>query len=166
MHNIKRNYFQQQFYNETIPKIEPFKDQPSALSKPITAGEVEQCANRMSNNKSAGDDSIPVELIKYGPPELKSEIANILNNVIQQHDHSETDIGKSILVTIQKPKKTKGPVQNLRPINLLNVIRKILSNITLTRINNQINGYLSASQSAYRKGRSTSDIVWAPLGCR
>ena len=74
MHNIKRNYFQQQFYNETVPKIEPFRDQPSALIKPITASEVEQCTNRMSNNKSAGDNSIPVELIKYGPPELKSEI--------------------------------------------------------------------------------------------
>ncbi len=55
----------------------------------------------------------------------------------------------------------KGPVKNLRPIILLPVLRKIMSKITLARAENDIGKYLSSSQSAYRKNRSTTDIVWA-----
>ena len=51
-------------------------------------------------------------------------------------------------------------MKNLRPINLLNTIRKLLSNITLGRIQEKVDTYISPSQSAYRRGRSTSDAVW------
>ena len=161
MHAIVQQYFSEHFFDETKPEIKPFVGTPNELMNPITPDEVSECVRKMSNNKSPGDDEITVELIKYGPLELITEIAKTLNNILEQHNLSDTDIGKSILVTIQKPQKLVGPVKNLRPINLLNVIRKILSNITLARINDSVNRYLSASQSAYRKGRSTSDIVWA-----
>ena len=41
----------------------------------------------------------------------------------------KTDLGVGILIPIQKPGKTKGPVQNLRSITLLEVIRKKNSNV-------------------------------------
>ena len=44
---------------------------------------------------------------------------------------------------------------------MLNTIRKILSDITLSIIREKIDNYLSPSQSAYRRGRSTSDAIWA-----
>ena len=44
---------------------------------------------------------------------------------------------------------------------MLITIRKILSNLTLQRINPKVNKYPSQSQSAYREGRSTTDIIWA-----
>ena len=70
--------------------------------------------------------------------------------------------GTSVLVPLQKPPpKAKGPVKNLRPINLLLVIRKILSKIALERSGKDIGQHLSPSQSAYREGRATTDIVWA-----
>ena len=84
-----------------------------------------------------------------------------MNTVLETHDRSDTDLGKSILVALPKPNKPKGPAANLRPINLLNICRKILSKITLKIINSQVDEYLSQSQSAYRQGRSTSDIVFA-----
>ena len=40
------------------------------------------------------------------------------------------------------------------------MLRKVISNIVLTRIQSTVEKYLSHSQSAYRQGRSTSDIVW------
>ena len=67
-----------------------------------------------------------------------------------------------MLIPLQKPPpKPKGPVKNLRPINLLPIIRKILSKIGLSRANQELNNYLSYTQSAYRTGRMTTDIVWA-----
>ena len=71
------------------------------------------------------------------------------------------NVGTSILLPIQKPGKPIGPLKNLRPINLLNIIRKKLSVITLTRIKDKINLYISPSQSAYRNNRSTTDIILA-----
>ena len=46
-------------------------------------------------------------------------------------NHSdEINISKLRLFPLQKPNKEKGPLKNLRPINLLNTSRKILSMIT------------------------------------
>ena len=50
---------------------------------------------------------------------------------------------------------------NLRPVILLPIIRKILSNIVLRRIQPKVEQFLADSQAAYRPNRSTSDIIWA-----
>ena len=156
MHSMIKKYFSSKFYDKNIPKIVPtIEDKP--LKKPITEKEVKKCISKMKNNKAGGYDGISVELIKYG--NIESVISMILNNIIEKKDN--VDLGKSLLIALPKPNKEKGPVANLRPINLLPVIRKILSNITLNRIKNKVNEYLLSSQSAYREGRSTSDIVWA-----
>ena len=113
----------------------------------------------MANNKAPGKDGL-VELVKYGCDELNSEIAEIINDMFRNNDN-ELKLGTGILKPLPKPKKARGPVTNLRPITLLEVIRKILSKTLMNRTDDKINKYLSNSQSAYRTGRSTADIVWA-----
>ncbi|GFS03294.1 cytochrome P450 20A1-like [Elysia marginata] len=81
------------------------------------------------------------------------------NRVFSENDHININSGKGI--TLQKPGKAKGPVTNLRPITLLNTLRKVLSLIVLNRTKHDINEYLSPSQSGLREGRSTSDIEWS-----
>ena len=56
----------------------------------------------------------------------------------------EINIGKSNLLQLQKWNKDKGPLKNLKPINLLNTSRKILSITTLNRIQRKLEQYLSA----------------------
>ena len=76
--------------------------------------------------------------------------------------HQNIDLGASDLIPLQKPPpKPRGSVKNLRPINLLRVIRKTLSKVGLKRADGEISSYLSHTQSAYRTGRMTTDIVWA-----
>ena len=65
------------------------------------------------------------------------------------------------MAALQKIGKQKGPIKNLRAVVLLPIIRKVMSNIVLKRIQPKVENYLSSSQSAYRPNRSTSDIVWA-----
>ena len=113
----------------------------------------------MANNKAPGKDNINVELIKYVPEEIYKEIANILNGIFERND-TRIKLGTGILLPLLKPKKTQGPVKNLRPITLLEVIRKILSKIFMNRTKGKINKHLSRSQSAYRKSRSTANVVW------
>lgn len=52
-------------------------------------------------------------------------------------------------------------MNNVRPICLVNVTRKILSKIVLLRIQDTLESYLCLSQAAFRKKRSTSDILWS-----
>ena len=67
----------------------------------------------------------------------------------------------TFLTPLQKPGKPKGPCTSLRPLTLLNGSRKMLSLITLKRIEQRIDDYTMAWQSGYKHGRSCSDIVWA-----
>ena len=88
------------------------------------------------------------------------KIAQFLNGIFEYHNNINT--GSGLLVPLQKPPpKKKGPVKNLRPVNLLLVIRKVLSKIALSRSEKQIDEHLSHSQAVYRKWRSTTDIVWS-----
>ena len=48
--------------------------------------------------------------------------------------HEILDINAGEIIPLPKPGKPKGPPKNLRPITLLNTIRKTLSTIVLERI--------------------------------
>lgn len=129
------------------------------IHRPVTSLEVTQAAKQLKNGKAAGPDKIQGELIKYGPIQLHEEIAALINDIV--FEGKSLDLGKGVLVLLQKPNKPKGPLANLRPIVLLNTIRKIISLIVLNRIGPAVRSYIAKSQSAYTRERSTSDIVWA-----
>ena len=66
-----------------------------------------------------------------------------------------------LLRPLQKPGKKKGPPENLRPIILLSVIRKILTICMLDRLWNRLKNELPTKQSAYQPGRGTTEQVHA-----
>ena len=159
IYRIINSHFQTQFKDEGAEKLEPFEGDPRKLNSPITKEEVMKSVTKLNNNRSAGYDNISAELIKYGPDALHNSLPTIMNEAFEKHNDIETGVG--ILVSLPKPGKVKGPVKNLRPVILLPIIRKMLSNIVLERTKPKVENFLSRSQSAYRQFRSTSDIVWA-----
>ena len=159
MYEEINTHFNKHFYDPSISSLEPFVGEPASLQSPITVAEVASAAKKLNNSRAPGIDHISAEMIKYGPPELHRSICEILNNALQKHQNLE--LGNGILVPLQKPGKDRGPVKNLRPVILLIIIRKLLSNIVLERIRPQYEQYISPSQSAYRANRSTADLVWA-----
>lgn len=64
------------------------------------------------------------------------------------------------MCALQKPGKPKGPTENLRPIILLSVLRKILAVCLMKRIGERLDNEIPQSQAAYRKGRSTTEHVF------
>ena len=64
-------------------------------------------------------------------------------------------------MALPKPGKPQGPLTSLRPIVLLNSVRKIVSIVTLQRIRPKVDAYTGASQSGFKQGRSCADIIWA-----
>ncbi|GFS07152.1 endonuclease-reverse transcriptase [Elysia marginata] len=139
-------------------RIEPFTKK-GELSNSITPEEVRKAVASLSNNKAPGPDGIQVELLKSAPPSVIEELVETFNNTFIQGQ--TTNIGNGTLTLLQKPGKPTGPPANLRPIVLLPVARKILSLITLNRIKEKVESYLSPSQAGFRQNRSTADIVWS-----
>ena len=80
--------------------------------------------------------------------------------MVEGRENDISCMGKGIIHTLQKPGKPKGFTNNLRPITLLNIIRKVLSNIALARIRPKIEKFVSPGQSGFRQGRGTADVVW------
>ena len=154
---IIERHFMKHFNKENINHIKTFITGAKRLKRKITAKEVKTAVWKMTNNKAPGKDNINVELIKYAPEEIYKEI---LNRIYERND-TGIKLGTGILLPLQKPKKTQGPVKKHRPITLLERIRKILSKIFMDRTEDKINKHLSQSQSAYRKSRSITDVIWA-----
>ena len=70
------------------------------------------------------------------------------------------EVKKGILIPLPKPGKKQGPPQNLRPIILLSILRKILAIIMITRTADKLNTRIPITQAAYRPGRGTTEHVF------
>ena len=133
---------------------------PQKIRRPFTAEEIRKIVRRLKNGKSAGIDKLEVEFLKYAPIEILQEIANIFNTVSStEEDLRELVVG--LLRPLQKPGKKKGPPENLRPIILLSVLRKILTIAMLDRLWDRLKSKLPLKQSAYQPGRGTTEQVHA-----
>ena len=64
-------------------------------------------------------------------------------NGLFETNNEKVKFGTGVLLPLPKPKKTEGPVKNLRLITLLEVIRKILSKIFMNRTEDKITRYLT-----------------------
>ena len=86
---------------------------------------------------------------------VHKEIADIYNNVAKNGEAViELTLGR--LRPVQKPAKAKGPVENLRPIILLSVRRKILTICLIERTWNRLKDQIPPDQAAYQPGRGTT----------
>ncbi len=103
-----------------------FTGEPRPLNDPITESEVQHAMNRLNNNRASGSDELPGELLKYGYNVIAKPIANIFNRAITDQQ-TLSQIGHGILILLPKPGKPVGAMTSLRPILLLNALRKTLS---------------------------------------
>lgn len=156
--NIIREWFLQH-YTSTDPPLEPFIGPPHPLQTPISTAEVQYAASKLKNGKAVGPDQIPNELLKYSPASFHQEYASLINRSFELNEHVPS-FTEGFLTPLQKPGKPKGPLKSLRPLCLLNGTRKLLSLITLHRIQRQIAEYTGPWQNAYKAGHSCANIVW------
>ena len=127
-------------YTEDEPALQPFEGEPRPLNCPISVEEVETAAKRLKNGKAVGPDNIPNELLKNAPGIFYRLYADYVNDAFTNHNHVAS-FSEGYLTPLQKPDKPRGPCTSLRPLCLLNGTRKILSMITLRRIQNQVAAY-------------------------
>ena len=92
---------------------------------------------------------------------MHEHIAELLNNIVKTGEYPK-EIKIGYLVPLQKPGKKKGPPENLRPIILLSILRKILAICTIRRTNDRVRTHIIPNtQAAYTEGRSATELVFA-----
>ena len=130
------------------------------LDLPPSYDEVVACIKSLKNNKSAGPDSIPSELLKHGGESLHQLLHELICEIWKQGDvpHKWKD---ALLITIYKNKGDKSLCGNSRGIALLSTAGKILTKLMLRRlVGNVSEELLPETQCGFRSDRSTVDMVF------
>jgi hypothetical protein len=150
------------FFNTAIP-VPPLSSFPDTLlslplDEPISTDEICNASSRLTTGKATGPDRIPTEAMKYIEiPDFHHCLAQLFNTMFETNQPIDAT-QLSYLCPFNKP-KGQATVNNLRPISLLNTIRKILEILTLERLRPYAEQYIGYTQSAQRN-RSTADIIW------
>ncbi|KAH9087647.1 hypothetical protein LEN26_019871, partial [Aphanomyces euteiches] len=123
-----KHHFEALFNDPNREPITPCAD-PKPLDSPITPYEVERAFRRLRNRRAYGPDGVPGELLKYGSHLLALPIANIINESFATG--KPLLLGEGTLICLAKANKPLGECSSLRPIVLLNAIRKAISLLVL-----------------------------------
>ena len=118
------------------------------------------CIQSLKNNKSAGPDGIPSEILKYGGESLHQLLHEFICEIWRQGDvpHKWKD---AALITIYKNKGDKSICGNSRGIALLSTAGKILTKLMLKRLVGKVSeDLLPETQCGFRSNRSTVDMVF------
>ena len=158
LYQVKTHY--ESFFNtEKASRLSPWRISPQPLTPPIKRDDIAEVTFKyLRNGRAAGPDQTQGELYKYGNQTLHLEIATTINNMFERNEEI-ININHMILIPLNKPNKG-FQAKNTRPIQLVNMIRKILSSLVLKEIQAFAEKYVSLTQSGYRPNRSTGDIIW------
>jgi hypothetical protein len=121
--------------------------------------EVWQAVKRLKNNKAAGVDEIPSELIKNGGAALISKIHKLICAIWNREVLPE-EWKEAIIVPIFK-KGDKTDCNNYRGISLLPTCYKVLSNVLVARMTPYAEEIIGDYQCGFRRNRSTSDQMFS-----
>jgi len=156
-----KEYYTAFFNREGDIPLPQWRGEARPLLRKITVAEVSAGAKKLGNGRATGPDLVAGEQIKYGGVAAWEEVEEILNCVFETHTQLP-ELTTGYLYPLNKPDKPGKykTAEMTRPLIFLPVIRKILSNVVLSRITAAVNGYLSLGQHAYRAGRSTTEVVW------
>ena len=158
------HHFGRQFSDPRVMELPAFTGVPSPLTMPndnfkkITPVEVQRAISKRNSGRTCGHDDLAADLLKSTADLIAPSIATIFNDALEHHE--PLDIGKGVVILLQKPGKPVCPLTSVRPIVLPSALRKTLSLIVLSRIPTKVDNFLSPSQSGFRRGRSTADVVF------
>ena len=138
-------------------------NEDSVLDQDITLEEIDYAVKSMQNGKSSGPDNVSVEHLKYGGPGISRWLKRVFNAIVTL-EVIPSVLNRSIVVPVYKGKGRDPTIPgSYRGISLTSVIGKCLEKVILSRLVPVLedNGCLHPSQTAYFKGRSCLDGIFA-----
>ena len=137
----------------TLPII-PKLDDPPSFDK------VERAILRLKDNKAAGPDNIPPEVIKYGGCALNRRLHNFIFDCWSAKCLT-LQCKNANIILVRKQMGDRAECGNSCGISLLSVAGKVLAKIMLIRLlEHVVDLVLPESQCGFRRGRSTIDMIF------
>ena len=137
----------------TLPIIPRLDDPPSF-------DEVEGAILRLKDNKAAGPDNIPPEVIKYGGCALHRRLHNFILDCWSAKCLPQQWKNANIIL-VYKQKGDRVECGSSRGISLLSVAGNVLAKIMLTRLLEYVvDLVLPESQCGFLRGCSTIDMIF------
>ena len=134
-----------------IPQLS--EEQKQSREGGITTEECSEILENFQNNKSPGNDGIPIEFYKKCWNLICEPFINCVNESFKKEEMSNSQRQAVITLIEKKGKDRKCIKENWRPISLVNVDAKIISKVIATRIKNILPHIIYCNQSGYVKDR-------------
>ena len=110
------------------------------------------------NNKTPGNDGIPIEFYKNKRSLLCELFIQCADEGFENGELSSSQ--KQALITLTEKKgKDRSLIENWRPISLVNVDAKIMSKVIATRIKNVLPSIIHHNQTGFIKDRYIGETV-------
>ena len=122
--------------------------------------ELREAIEDLSIGKSTGSDNIPAEILKYNRDTITPHLHQLLL-ACWKHKEIPQNMRDANIITLYKNKGDKGDCNNYRGISLLSITGKAFARIILKRLHVLAARVLPESQSGFRSGRSTIDMIFA-----
>jgi hypothetical protein len=128
-------------------------------TEPPTEEEVQTAINALRDQKAAGPDDIPAELLKAGGATLTQSLTRLLT-LIWNNERLPSDWEDSILLPLHK-KGSRDDCGNYRGITLLCSALKVLESVLLRRLRPAYESRLRENQAGFRPSRGTIDQIFS-----
>ena len=114
-----------------VPKLS--EEQKIKCEGKISSKECFDLLDSFHNNKTPGNDGIPIEFYKKFWPLISDSFVRCTNECFEKGEMSCTQ-KQAVITLIEKKGKDCSFVENWRPISLVNVDTKIMSKVIASRI--------------------------------
>lgn len=142
--------------NLDIPRLT--EEQKLSCEGKITSEECAAVLENFQNNKSPGNDGIPVEFWKKFWSLISEPFTKCVNECFETGEISRSQ-KQAVITLIEKKGKDRLLLENWRPISLVNVDAKIMSKVIATRIKNVLPNIIHHNQTGYVKDRYIGETV-------
>ena len=139
-----------------IPKLS--EEQEQSFEGDISPEEIKSILESFQNNKSPGNDGIPIEFYKTCWNLISDSFIECVNESFKFGEMSNTQ-RKAVITLIEKQGKDGTLMENWRPISLINVDAKIISKVIAARVKNVLPSIIHHNQTGYVKDRYIGDTV-------
>ena len=142
--------------NLNIPKLS--EEQKHSCKGDISPEEIKSILESFQNNKSPGNDGIPIEFYKTCWNLISDSFIECGNESFKFGEMSNTQ-RKAVITLIEKQGKDRTLMENWRPISLINVDAKIILKVIAARVKNVLPSIIHHNQTGYVKDRYIEETV-------
>lgn len=139
-----------------IPKLS--EEQKMSCEGEITPEECALILDSFQNNKTPGNDGIPIEFYKKFWPLLCEPFILCANECFEKGEMSRSQ-KQAVITLIEKKGKDRSFLENWRPISLVNVDAKIMAKVIAARIQNVLPSIIHYNQTGFIKDRYIGETV-------